>query len=245
MESFPIPAPPFNGYSRAVAAGNAFEWVRQGWGIFMANPAQWLVITIILLVLVLGLNIVPLVGTLAANLLIPLLGAGMLQASRKANNGDALDVNDLFIGFKQNSTNLLMLGVLYMFGMLVIFMLVAVLGGGSMVGGMMMGQPAGLGLAFGGLIFAMLLSMALSVPVFMAIWFAPALVLFNNMPPLDALKASFNACLKNVFPFLIYGVIVLVLSFFAALPVGLGFLLLIPVLSGSVYASYRDIFVAD
>ena len=245
MEFFPIPAPPFNGHSRAVAAGNAFEWVRQGWGIFMANPAQWLVITIILLVLIFGLNIVPLVGTLAANLLIPLLGAGMLQASKKANNGDTLDVNDLFVGFKQNSSNLLMLGVLYMLGMLMIFLLVAALGGGSMVGGMMMGQPAGLGLAFGGLIFAMLLSMALSVPVFMAIWFAPALVLFNNMSPLDALKASFNACLKNVFPFLIYGVIVLVLSFFAALPVGLGFLLLIPVLSGSVYASYRDVFVAD
>ena len=35
------------------------------------------------------------------------------------------------------------------------------------------------------------------------------------------------------------------LMFFAALPVGLGFLVLIPVLSGSIYASYRDIFVAN
>ena len=79
----------------------------------------------------------------------------------------------------------------------------------------------------------------------MAIWFAPALVFFNNMPPLDALKASFNACLKNILAFLVYGLIVLVLMFFAALPAGLGFLVLIPVLSGSVYASYRDIFLAN
>ena len=32
---------------------------------------------------------------------------------------------------------------------------------------------------------------------------------------------------------------------FAALPAGLGFLVLIPVLSGSVYSSYRDIFLAN
>jgi uncharacterized membrane protein len=76
-------------------------------------------------------------------------------------------------------------------------------------------------------------------------WFAPALVFFNNMSPVEALKASFNACLKNTLPFLVYGLMVMVLLFFAALPVGLGFLVLIPVLAGSIYVSYRDIFVAN
>ena len=65
------------------------------------------------------------------------------------------------------------------------------------------------------------------------------------MPPLAALKASFNACLKNSPPLLVYGLIVMLLVFFAVLPVGLGFLVLMPVLSGSAYVSYRDIFVAN
>ena len=39
--------------------------------------------------------------------------------------------------------------------------------------------------------------------------------------------------------------IIVVLAFFAALPLFLGFLVLLPVISGSVYGSYRDIFVAD
>ena len=129
--------------------------------------------------------------------------------------------------------------------MLAIVAIVLLLGGGSLAGAVMMGRPAGLGMAFGGLMLAMLVSLALSVPLFMAIWFAPALVFFNNMQPVDALRASFNACLKNTLAFLVYGLIVLVLMFFAALPAGLGFLVLIPVLSGSVYASYRDIFLAN
>ena len=40
----------------------------------------------------------------------------------------------------------------------------------------------------------------------MLIWFAPLLVVFNGLPPLEAMKLSFAACLKNMLPFLVYGV---------------------------------------
>ena len=109
----------------------------------------------------------------------------------------------------------------------------------------MAGGPVGVGLAFGSVALAMLLSLVLSLPLFMAMWFAPALVFFNRMPPFAALRASFGACVKNALPFVVYGLIVLVLAFFAALPLFLGFLVLLPVVSGSIYVSYRDIFVAD
>lgn len=244
MEPFPISAPAFDGESRTVPPGNAFEWLRQGWAMFIVNPGVWIAMMVILIVIFLGLSIVPLIGQFAANLLTPVLGAGMLVACQKLSNNEAIEIPDLFAGFKQNTGNLVMLGVLYMAGMLAIFAIVALLGGGSLAGGMMLGRGAGLGMAMGGMLLAMLLSLALSVPLFMAIWFAPSLVLFNNMLPVPALKASFNACLKNMVPFLVYGLITLVLCFFAALPIGLGFLVLGPVLAGSVYASYRDIFVA-
>jgi uncharacterized membrane protein len=245
QEPFPLSAPAYDGNSRVVAAGNAFDWLRQGWALFVVNPGVWVAMTILLLVIVFGLNIVPLVGTLAAHLLTPLLGAGLLLACQKVADGQVPEIADLFAGFKQNTGNLVMLGLIYMAAMLVIFVVVIVLGGGSVASGLMLGRPAGLGLAFGGLMLAMLLSLALSVPLFMALWFAPALVFFNNMMPVDALKASFNACLKNTLPFLVYGLVVMVLMFFAALPVFLGFLVLVPVLAGSIHASYRDIFVAN
>jgi uncharacterized membrane protein len=82
------------------------------------------------------------------------------------------------------------------------------------------------------------------VPLYMALWFAPALIVFHRMAPVDALKASFSACLKNMVPFLIYGVILLALCVVAAIPFGLGFLVLAPVVIASIYTGYRDIFSA-
>lgn len=244
MEPFPISAPEFNGDCRTVPAGNAFEWLKQGWAIFMVNPGIWVAITVIFLVIYLGLSIVPLIGQLAAHLLTPVLGAGLLLACQKVSNNRTLEIPDLFAGFKQNTQNLVMLGLLYMAGMLAIFAVAALLGGGGLASGMVLGNTAGAGVALGGMMLAFLVSLALSVPLVMAMWFAPALVVFNNMQPVPALKASFNACMKNMWVFLVYGLMTLVLCFFAALPLGLGFLVLVPVLAGTLYASYRDIFVA-
>jgi uncharacterized membrane protein len=168
----------------------------------------------------------------------------MLVACRKVASEETLEIADLFAGFQRNTGPLMMLGVLYMIGMLLVSLLVLALAGGGLAGGLMMGSPVGASIAVGGFLVGAMLWLALSVPIAMAIWFAPALVLFNDMPPVDALKASFNACLRNIVAFLVFGLIVMVLCFFAALPVGLGFLVLGPVLAGAIYASYRDIFAA-
>jgi uncharacterized membrane protein len=274
MQAFPLTAPAFNGNSRAIAAGNGFEWLQQGWAIFRVNPGLWVAITLLLMLGFIALNIVSLVGPLAAHLLTPVFAAGLLNACRKASEsgepaeGGATNeknarhadsereaargfvLEDVFAGFKSNTNNLVILGVIYMGVLLLLDILVALLLGGSalggmVMGGMVMGGPVGLGVLLGGSLLALLFRLALVVPVTMAMWFAPALVFFNNMAPLDALKASFNACLKNTLPFLVYGLMVMVLLFFAALPVGLGFLVLIPVLCGSIYVSYRDIYVAN
>ena len=101
----------------------------------------------------------------------------------------------------------------------------------------------GAGIGFGGVFLAGLLTLLLGAPLLMAVWFAPALVYFNGLQPVAALKASFDACLKNWLVATIFGLITLVLCFFAALPMGLGFLVLLPVLYGALYASYRDIFL--
>jgi uncharacterized membrane protein len=64
------------------------------------------------------------------------------------------------------------------------------------------------------------------------------------MKPVAALKASFFGCLKNLIPFLLYGIVLLVLAMIATIPFGLGWLVLGPVMIASIYRSYRDIYCA-
>jgi uncharacterized membrane protein len=91
--------------------------------------------------------------------------------------------------------------------------------------------------------------MALSVPLSMAIWFAPMLVVFENEKPAAALRASFLACLRNMLPFLIYGLIILVPMILLMAPFDLsnmernpGLWIVALLVLPSIYTSYRDIF---
>jgi uncharacterized membrane protein len=80
------------------------------------------------------------------------------------------------------------------------------------------------------------------LPVFMAMWFAPPLVVFHQQGAVEAMKNSFFACLKNIVPFLLYSVILFVAAIVASIPFGLGWLVLGPVIAASLYTGYRDLF---
>jgi uncharacterized membrane protein len=92
------------------------------------------------------------------------------------------------------------------------------------------------------MLLALLIMLALMLPIIMAVWFAPALVVFHEQAAGEAMKNSFVACLKNIVPFLLYSVILFLLAIVASIPLGAGFLVLGPVIVASLYASYRDIF---
>jgi hypothetical protein len=89
---------------------------------------------------------------------------------------------------------------------------------------------------------ALLVALTLSIPLMMAAWFAPLLVIFRNLPPLEAMRLSFYACVKNIVAFQIYAFFLVVLTAIAAFPYGLGLFVLVPTLFASIYASYQDIF---
>ncbi len=232
----------FDPAGRTVEAGRGIEWLKQGWQLFIRNPGMWIAIAVILMVIFIVLSFIPVVGGLAAQFLMPVFAGGILLGCRSLSGGGDFGIDHLFAGFKQNTTNLILVGVFYLVGVIVITVLVFLIGGGAAVTGGLIGRGAGAGMAVGGFFVAMLVMLALMVPLAMAVWFAPALVVFQNVAPLEAMKASFFACLKNIVPFLVYGVILFVLCMIAMIPFGLGMLVMVPVMMGSTYASYVEIF---
>ncbi len=232
----------FDANGRSVDVGRGIEWLKQGWDLFVKNPGIWIAIVVILLVICVVLSIIPIIGQLAVNFLMPVFVGGVMLGCRSLSEGGELRIDHLFAGFKQNTGNLVLVGVFYLIGVVVIVGFTFLIGGGAALTGGLMGRGAGIGMALGGFFLAMLVMLVLLIPLAMATWFAPALVVFHNVAPMAAMKASFFAVLKNIVPFLIYVVIVFVLSIIAAIPFGLGFLVLVPVLLGAHYASYVEIF---
>ena len=92
------------------------------------------------------------------------------------------------------------------------------------------------------LLIGILLGIATSIPLVMAYWFAPVLVALDDLSAINAMKLSFIGCIKNILPFLIYGIAAIALFFLGTIPFFLGLLVVIPLLVASVYVSYRDIF---
>ncbi len=237
---------------RKAPAGRGWGWIADGFGLFKLDPWIWIVNSLILFAITFLLGLVPL-GSIASQILSPIFLGGLMLGCYALDTGDRLKVEHLFAGFKTNTGSLAAVGGLYILGYLVIgivvMLLIFLLGGRDifgLIGAIQSGaepnpqetaQVAYLG------IIAVLIGLALIVPLVMAFWFAPALVMFHSLGAVEAMKLSFRGCLRNIAPFLIYGLIALVLMVIAVIPVLLGLLVLVPTLIASTYIGYKDIFL--
>ncbi len=233
---------------QSVPAGNGWQWIAQGWSLFMRQPAMWILVTIAAFALFFVLGLIPIAGFFASSLLWPVFWAGFAIACRDLERGGELRFRHAFAGFRNRPGRLVAIGAIVLAAMIAIFAVAALLAGlgvGAMFNSVLLGRPdpafAGGGLA---VLLWMLIVLGLSIPVYMAGWFAPALVALQGLAVGDALKASLRASLKNILPFLLYGAVLFAFAIVASIPLGLGWLAFGPVLIASVYASYRDIFTA-
>jgi uncharacterized membrane protein len=224
---------------QAQPAGNGWSWIASGWGVFRQNPGIWILIVVIFFVLAIVIQIIPVVGPIAMTLLGPVFVGGLMIGCRALEQGDSLEVGHLFAGFRENTGKLVLVGVFSLVAFILVLVVIGLLVGGSVFALAAGGHS---NVRVGGLVLAVLVGLALALPIYMAMWFAPALVALQEMDAIEALKASFFACLKNILSFLVYGIIMFVLAIVAAIPLGLGWLVLAPVLIASVYTAYRDIF---
>ncbi len=230
--------------ARSVPAGQGLEWLRQGWQCFSAAPGLWMVITLIWVVVMVVLNVVPLFGMIAATLLAMVMVGGLMRGCRAVSRGEPLMLEHLWAGYGDCMNPLLALGGWYLAASLAIgavALLLSALAAG-LVGIALFGAFAALIAAVPALLILAVLLMA---PVLMAIWFAPALVVFQRMNALDAMRESFVASLRNAPAFVVFAVVYIVLALLASIPAMLGWLILLPVTFGAIYASYRDVFQQD
>lgn len=227
-----------------VPAGNGWTWIAEGWNLFKHQPGVWIGIVVVLLVISVVAAFIPIIGSIGMMVLFPAFTAGIMIGCRAIDEGGDLEFGHLFAGFRERFGTLAAVGAIYLVATMVIALVVGIVTGASMFA-MMSGQqmdPAAAAGALTSILLASLVMMALMIPVVMAVWFAPQLVVFHERGALDAMKESFTGCLRNIVPFLLYGIIAMVLAIVASIPLALGWLVLGPVLAASMYTAYRDIY---
>ncbi|MDO6562229.1 BPSS1780 family membrane protein [Amphritea sp. 1_MG-2023] len=222
-------------------ASHGWRWLAEGFNHFKLNPVAWIVAIIIWLVLSTIISIIPVIGSLVITLLSPVITAGFMLGCQAQDEGDDFSIGHLFSGFSHNVGQLMLVGLLYLVAIVVIVLALSLFVGGAVV---MFGdnsQNMGPGM-MSALLLPMLIGFLCLVPVMMAYWFAPVLVVLNDMSAISAMKMSFSGCLKNMLPGLLYSIMMMVLFVVAIIPFGLGLLVVIPMIVASMYTAYRDIF---
>jgi uncharacterized membrane protein len=229
---------------QSVPAGRGMGWITDGFSLFKMAPGIWIANIVIFFVIVMVLSFIPIVS-LVLNLFMPVFTAGFMLGCRDLDEGNDLQISHLFAGFQNRTGALVAVGALYL--VMIIIIMGLAFGGMFMAGGgaEIMQNPEAIenGAMPTAMLLALLIGTALMIPVVMAYWFAPALIVFNEeLGVIEAMKMSFMGCLKNVIPYLVYGIVAMVLAIVASIPLMLGWLVLGPVLIGSMYVAYKEIF---
>jgi uncharacterized membrane protein len=234
---------------KGLPAGQGWDWIAQGWKIFARSPLMWIISLVILFVIAIVLAFVPFIGSLAFQALQAVFAGGFMLACRHIERGGEFELEHLFAGFSKRFVPLLIVGLIFMAAGLALLLLFFLVAGVSLLPAFLSGDSDALGAALMGSAMLMmvggLVMMAVMVPIMAAYWFAPALVMLHDMPPIEAMKASFFACFRNFVPFLVYSLVMGFTLFIAILPFGLGLLVWVPVAIASTYAAYRQIFTED
>jgi uncharacterized membrane protein len=232
---------------RKLAAIQGFQWVVDGFRLYRRNPLLLTAAFGLMFGALMALNLIPGVGGALSELASPLMVAGFMAAYRALDSGKELEMPHFLAGAKGPLLPLLTLGAVQLLGTLAIGQIM--LGMGFDPEAIMKtaqsgkASPAELQAMLNQALPAVFTGMVLFTPLLMATWFAPALILFGGARPATALAVSLKAVAKNWAALALNGLALGLLLFVAALvPLLLGLLVAMPVLFGSLYASYQAIF---
>lgn len=234
---------------RQVSPRRGLDWIIEGFALFRRNPLIWIVLFSAYLLIGMVLSMIPVLGPIVLNLLAPVFVAGFMVGCRVLDRGGELEISHLFAGFKHHAAHLVTIGGIYLAGIIVI---VGIMFAGTdqaalqaMLSGKRMTPEETQAVLGEGFVLTSLFGLLLLVPLIMAYWFAPVLAAFHGVPGFSAMRQSFFACLRNIGPFLVYGVVSIILLVVAAIPFGLGLLIMIPTMIASLYVSYKDVFAGS
>jgi len=185
------------------------QWVKQGMRTFWRQPLALSGLFFMFMAAMSLLSMVPLLGNILALVILPGATLGLMAATKEALTGKfpmPVLLVSAFRAGKQQLQAMLLLGAIYAAGFLLVLGISAPADGGKfaqlyLVGGAMSVEL----LQAPDFQLAVLLSMALYLPLSLLFWHAPALVHWHGVQPVKSLFFSLVACLRNFWAFTLFG----------------------------------------
>ena len=260
-------------------ARRGLAWLAEAYRMFREARLAWVVLLTLYYLLMLLLSKVPYVAHVLLLLVKPVFAVGLLAAAWTQERGGRPLPSHLFQGFRANLQALLALGLMLVAGVIAAVLATSLFDGGLLVDLLSTEQPVATTetvdkgtstpadelVKVGKLQGSILVAVILAMPTILALWFAPALVVFQDAGPTTALGASLRAALANWRPLLIYALAVLLFGALLPIIVAQFVIMMLPsqatigivyvgylvyalmfaaTLHISDYVSYRDIFHA-
>ncbi len=231
--------------AKSINAGQGATWFKCGWNLFKKDFGTWFIMFLILIGLSIVLSFIPFIGSVALMIISPALIGGFMYAASEMDKGNRIEIGFLFQGFrdKERMNKLLILGGIYLLvQFLFMFILFSLIGGTLMMTASQTGNIDPAAMLTSGMGVSMLLIFLVLLTIMLGFIYATPLIMLDNESPIESIKASYSASFKNILPLLIFGLVYLLLGIVAAIPIFLGFLILIPVSILAMYCSYKSIF---
>ena len=244
---------------RIAPAGKGIDWLLGSFTIFSENWPAWVGVIVFIFVLKIISMFIFIVGGMVLQVMLPVFIGGLMLGCRSADNGEGFLFEHLFAGFSNSFLRLAAVGMVVLIGEglimaicgLSLFLVIGSLDTFMQIlhtlqRAVMEQNISQLIQVLSGMsvtiLLVTLIGLALYVPLLVLAWFAPALIVLAGQDAITAMKNSFIGCLKNWVPYLVYGVVGLILSIIATIPLALGWVVLMPMMIISVYLAYEDIY---
>lgn len=220
----------------ALPALTGLLWIRQGLALFRQNPLEFLSLQLVCWTSLSMLQLLPLIGQLLSLILVPACGFIVMQACRQVARGESPWAESLINELRPQAQAMLRLGLVWVLTTVLASLTASaifVLFDDRLSWKMLSGQiplqaekiqASHLWLASSGAVCAIL-------PLLMALWFAPMLVVWQKMTAPKAMFFSLMTIWQARLPFLLYGlawVFLFFLSVFLAALVSIPFTLILP-----------------
>jgi hypothetical protein len=220
------------GEPHACKAGDAYHWLKRAYAIFKCQKASWVGVAFFTCMMVglisaafqsAGSELIKTAGGFVVLLLLQILLAGVMVAAHRCEQDQRFDITCIFSGFGKPLILLLVFGAIYFMASWTAEylrqMLLNIYGSADLIKlinatdfnevQQLLADPV----IKNDFTVYLTLWMTVIFSLAMLVGFAPALIIFHQVPPLTAIKLSMSGVIRNILPLSVFGLLLIGISF--------------------------------